>query len=341
MPGVILVVKTHAFGDALVATPAVGRLTDGPSPVWVLAGPSSAPVWDRMPGIERVIVAPAPPRGAYGRIRLAAWTLARIGALRGVSRSIVLHCSPVVRRWVRLLTGAPMTSAGASALGPWEEVAPIDTRAFAGMSFARVAGVSPSDFRPVFPVREDEAAEAAEILGSGAWLSMAPGGGRNPRDTVGEKRWNPAGFAATASRARAAGLGVVLLGDEGDESAADEVVRLAGCGGILDLTGRTGWGLTAAILAGSRAFVGPDSGTAHLACATGTPAVVLFGPTDPAALYAPGMIVPVRSTHDCAPCYSNEAFPGCSSGRHDCMFAIEPGQVWSALKGLLDADCSC
>jgi ADP-heptose:LPS heptosyltransferase len=34
-------------------------------------------------------------------------------------------------------------------------------------------------------------------------------------------------------------------------------------------------------LASGRLFVGNDSGIAHLAVAVGTPAIVLFGPTDP------------------------------------------------------------
>ncbi len=37
----------------------------------------------------------------------------------------------------------------------------------------------------------------------------------------------------------------------------------------------------AAWLAGARLYIGNDSGISHLAAAVGTPAVVLFGPTDP------------------------------------------------------------
>jgi heptosyltransferase III len=41
-----------------------------------------------------------------------------------------------------------------------------------------------------------------------------------------------------------------------------------------------------ALLARARLFVGNDSGVSHLAAAYGTPALSLFGPTDP-ALWAP------------------------------------------------------
>jgi heptosyltransferase-2 len=44
----------------------------------------------------------------------------------------------------------------------------------------------------------------------------------------------------------------------------------------------------AAALAGCRRFIGHDSGVSHLAAAVGTPAVLLFGPTDPAMWAPPG-----------------------------------------------------
>ena len=44
----------------------------------------------------------------------------------------------------------------------------------------------------------------------------------------------------------------------------------------------------AAALAGCRQFIGHDSGISHLAVSVGTPAVLLFGPTDPATWAPPG-----------------------------------------------------
>lgn len=44
----------------------------------------------------------------------------------------------------------------------------------------------------------------------------------------------------------------------------------------------------ACFLAGARLYVGNDSGITHLAAATGTPTIALFGPTDPSVWAPPG-----------------------------------------------------
>jgi len=44
-------------------------------------------------------------------------------------------------------------------------------------------------------------------------------------------------------------------------------------------------------LARARIYIGNDSGISHLAAAVGTPAIVLFGPTDPAVWAPRGSLV--------------------------------------------------
>src|SRR5207253_2163549 len=41
------------------------------------------------------------------------------------------------------------------------------------------------------------------------------------------------------------------------------------------------WPELAGLIAGARAYVGPDTSVTHVAAATGTPTVALYGPTDP------------------------------------------------------------
>jgi len=333
-----LIVKTHAFGDALTASPAAAALVSSGGEWTALAGPSSAEVWRRLPGLRSVIEAPFPAPGVLGAARLVLWTAASARALGGFDMTVVMHASPGVRRWIRLATGAPSRSGGRSPLGAWEKVSPLDSPGFAAGLYARIAGAGVDSFRPVFAVLEREREAARGMIGEGRFLAVAPGGGRNPRDTVPEKRWAPERFADVIRRASARGLKAVLLGDSHDRASAGAVSRLAGAAVAADLTGRTGWGEAAAVMQRCRAFVGPDSGLAHLACAAGLPAVVLFGPTDPDSLYAPGLIEAVRTDSPCSPCYSNSVFRGCRTGRGDCMFRIEPGRVWSTLERILDED---
>ncbi len=338
MAGNNLIVKTHAFGDALLATPAVARLIASGGTWSALAGPSSSEVWRRMTGISCVMTAPIPGGGLKGFLRLLAWSASRAASSRRFDRTVVFHASKSMRRWVRMLTAAPSRSGGLEALGKWESVSPLDTGRFAGASYADLAGVEVTDFRPVFRIEDSERRMAADLLGREGFIAVSPGGGRNPRDEVSEKRWSPEGFAEVVALAGSRGLRSVLLGDRFDMPAAARVLALSGSACPLDLTGRTGWGEAAAVMERCMAFVGPDSGLAHLATAAGLKAVVLFGPTDPSSLYHPSLISPVVSGSECSPCYSNEVFPGCRTGRSDCMFRIEAGRVWSTLEKILDED---
>lgn len=333
-----LIVKTHAFGDALTATPAAAALAASGGEWSALAGPSSAEVWRRLPGLRLVIEAPFPIPGVLGAARLALWTASSARALGGFDRTVVMHANAGVRRWIRLATGASSRSGGGSPLGAWETVSPLDAPGFAAAAYARVAGVRIDSCRPLFAVLDREREAARSMIGDGDFLAVAPGGGRNPRDIVPEKRWAPECFADVIRRASTLGLKAVLIGDAHDRASAEAVSRHAGAAVAVDLTGRTGWGEAAAVMQRCRAFLGPDSGLAHLACAAGLPAVVLFGPTDPESLYAPGLIEAVRTDSPCAPCYSNSVFGGCRTGLRDCMFRVEPGRVWSTLERILDED---
>jgi hypothetical protein len=298
----------------------------------VLAGPSSLPVWERMPGLEGVETAPFPPAGPGGALRLAAWTLRSRRRFRGCGRVVYLGRSPAVRRWLRFLTAAPLHSGGERPLGDYETVRPQRAGELVSQAFAAMAGVRPRSLRPLFPLRREERRAARDRLGEGEWLAVAPGGGDNPRDSVREKRWDPRRLAEVCGRVVARGTRVLLLGGPRDAEAAARVEALVP--EALNLVGETGWGETAALMAAAGRFLGADSGPAHLATAVGADAVVLFGPTSPACLYAPGLVRPVVSPAECSPCYANMPFPGCPrDGR--CMDMIGVEAVMEALEPML------
>jgi heptosyltransferase III len=92
------------------------------------------------------------------------------------------------------------------------------------------------------------------------------------------KRWTIDGWRALATALRQRGLAVVTSGAKSDRGYLDEVWR---DGDVTRLDGRLDWPELAAAIASARAYVGPDTAVTHLAAASGTPTVALYGPTDP------------------------------------------------------------
>jgi heptosyltransferase III len=122
--------------------------------------------------------------------------------------------------------------------------------------------------------------EAAGVLAglAGPWVAVHPGSGGE------SKNWGLAGWESVLSRLLATGLRVVLVGGEADERRV---------GHLLELFDRRVRALInhpleilAACLARCALFIGHDSGISHLAAASGSRCLLLFGPTNP-AVWAP------------------------------------------------------
>jgi heptosyltransferase-3 len=92
------------------------------------------------------------------------------------------------------------------------------------------------------------------------------------------KRWTADGWRALAAALRQRGLAIVTSGAAGDRPYLDDVWR---DGDVIRLDGKLTWPELAASIAGAKVYVGPDTAITHLAAATDTPTVALYGPTDP------------------------------------------------------------
>jgi ADP-heptose:LPS heptosyltransferase len=107
------------------------------------------------------------------------------------------------------------------------------------------------------------------------WLALAPGARWQP------KCWPAQRFHALVKRLQAGFDAVILLGDATEVAVCQEINEQLPLPAI-NLAGNTDLLQAAAVLARSRLFVGNDSGLGHIAAATGTPTVTVFGPGDPA-----------------------------------------------------------
>jgi heptosyltransferase-3 len=92
------------------------------------------------------------------------------------------------------------------------------------------------------------------------------------------KRWTAAGWRQLAAALRERGLPTVVTGAAADRAYLDAVFEGSA---VVRLDGKLAWPDLSALVADAAVYIGPDTAITHLAAATGTPTVALYGPTDP------------------------------------------------------------
>jgi heptosyltransferase-2 len=138
-------------------------------------------------------------------------------------------------------------------------------------------------------------------------------------------------------------LDVVVVGSPGN---AGEAARFAGDLGrrAMSAAGVLGTRQAAALLSGAAAFIGMDSGPAHIAAAVGTPVAVIFcHPADgsPEHTYAPerfaprgrpGQVLIIRPETATAPCSE-----GCEASEAHCILALSEDVLLPQLERFVSA----
>lgn len=96
------------------------------------------------------------------------------------------------------------------------------------------------------------------------------------------KMWSSAGWRELMHWLQAQGLQVVLSGGpESAEIACATTLASASSQPVLNLAGQLSLAEGAELIRRAALYVGPDTAMSHIAAATGTPTVVLFGPSNP------------------------------------------------------------
>jgi heptosyltransferase-2 len=183
---------------------------------------------------------------------------------------------------------------------------------------------------PVSSERRDSAKEV--LLGAGIskgkLLVGFGAGSTNSR----AKRWPAENFATLADlMVGDVGCDIVLLGaaDEADVSAS---VKAAAKATLIDLTRKTDLGTATAILRQLDLFISNDMGLAHIAAATGTPTIVIFGPTNEVTTRPLGaQVAIIREPVECSPCMLRD----CPID-HRCMTRISAERVFETAVKMLE-----
>jgi heptosyltransferase-2 len=186
---------------------------------------------------------------------------------------------------------------------------------------------------PAFP-----APRPAPDATPGPRIVLAPGGARNAKADLPQKRWPGASFAAVAAALslRHPGGTFVLLGGPADRADADALLAAAPQLCVDDLVGRTSIPEARAVIASADLFLCNDSALLHVAATTATPTVAVFGPTDPRAI-CPRVpsVTPVWRPARATACYNDLTGAVAPCAALCCMDRVAPADVLAAAEAAL------
>ena len=149
-----------------------------------------------------------------------------------------------------------------------------------------------------------------------------------PATLMDAKRWPTDRWATLGSRLRELGLEPIVVGGPADRAEGDDLIA-AWAGGANAAGALTPAG-SAALMATAAFHVGVDTGTTHVAAASGTPVVALYSHRAPIEQWAPMGAGHQVLDHPvpCAGCLAVD----CPVDGHPCMTGITLDQVWTGVE---------
>jgi heptosyltransferase-3 len=262
----ILFVTATRIGDAVLSSGLLGYLIERHpgARLTISAGPVAAPLFEAVPGLERLIT--------IRKRRFAAHWLELYGAVVGRRWDIVVDLRGSALAW--LLRA-----------GERRVMAKGDKHVHRVHQLARLFDLDPPPSPRLWLAPAHE--RAAEALVPAGPPVLAIGPAANWRG----KQWRAERFAELAQRLTAAdgplpGARVAVLAAAHERAQAEPLLAAIPPRRTIDLTGRIDLLTAAAVLRRSALFIGNDTGLMHIAAASGVPTLGLFGPS-PIDQYAP------------------------------------------------------
>jgi heptosyltransferase-2 len=338
----ILVRGVNWIGDAVMTMPALRalRLSNRTSRITLLVKPWVAPLFEKDPNIDEIMLYSDEYEGILGRIDLSkklrrhnfgaalllqnAFDAAVITTLAGIPERI---------GYGRDMRGFLLTKAV-----PFDDRTKRLHHVDYYLNLLAMAGLHVTKSLPWIYLQLEERLGAREMLRD----LKRPVVAINPGATYGSsKRWHPQKFAEVAMRViNDLDGSVLVLGGPEETAIADEICkavsgsvsRLSYLERVLSVAGKTNLRELAALISGCDLLVTNDSGPMHIGYAVGTPLVAVFGSTsaDHTGPVGEGNRV-VKKDIECAPCYERT----CRRGDLNCMDLITADEVFESIKSLI------
>jgi ADP-heptose:LPS heptosyltransferase len=280
----ILLLMLLPIGDTLFATPAVRALRKRypDAQITALVYPTNSGILVNNPDIDDLMYWPTRQTwqglfsvlGLFWRLRRGRFDLAIelcnyiwwVGKLSGIPRRAEMELPPL---WWLL----PWAGKG------WRRKHAVEHYADA----VQRLGIPVEDWKLRMEPSAGEKARAQawldnyEVKADELLVGIHPGG----EGLWGRKRWGVAGFAQVADGlSERCGARIMLMGGKDDAPLAAEIMALS-TARVINATGQTTLGETAALAARCALFIGNDSSPLHIASACGTPVAGIYGITDP------------------------------------------------------------
>jgi heptosyltransferase II len=321
----ILVRGVNWIGDAVMSMPFISGLGQAwpDAEIHLLTRPNLAELYKYNPHIKGIFTMDE-------KDRIAGWSSAIRGIRRLDFKSAICLPHSFSSALFLFLTGVPIrfgrACSGRSILlshpvyGRIEDYPGHQTDFYLEMLLA-ITGYAPIEKLPFIYLTEAQRNRASELLMNlkrpilGIFCSAAYGPAKVwPRDSFAE---------LSRKYILKTGGSVILFGGSSDSQINNKIAASIG-NGALNIAGITGLLETVAVMEKCQAVVANDSGPMHLAAASGTRTVGIFGSTNPARTAPLGRNATYISKRlECAPCMARE----CRPGTYECLKSITPDDV--------------
>lgn len=327
-----LVIQTAFPGDVILTTPLIRRAAERTgAPVDVITTPVSAPVLANNPHVREVLIYDKRDRH---RGMLPLWRLAtRLRRRRyGVAYLAQASLRTSLLAWTARI---PRRIGFRGAAGAWLYTHAVATRGEPHHveRLLALADSAPDRREPeIYPAAaERRAVDAllAEAGVKGPFIAIAPG------SHWGTKRWP---YFAELARALALDLPLAIVGGDADRADARAIRNALGGGAPLaDGAGRLSLLASGELIRRATLLISNDSAPVHLASATSTPTIELYGPTIPGfgfAARARFSRVVEPDPLPCRPC-SHHGPAICPLVHHRCMRDTPIARVLAEVRQVL------
>jgi len=336
-PRKILLRSPNWVGDAIMATPVPCALkrTNPACQVHVLAKSWVAPIWERHPDVEQIVILDGKNKDGFFH-----W-LSLVRKLRQEHYDLVLILpNSFSSAWLAFWSGCKkrvgyLTEHRGWLLNnkvPWNHSLKDLPRPKVYLNLARLAGADVDlcqEWNFTLKVSSEELAQADILLAKQTEKYIV---GLAPGSVAPSRRWPVERYAQLADRLTEQGNQVVLVGSPADRVIAQAVAKRTKRKPAI-LAGTTNLREGLAVIRRLDLLVSNDSGAMHMAYAQGVPVLVLQGAADYRVTgpFGNNSYILRDEQLDCSPCVRNE----CKYKYLKCMYNLSVEQVWQEVQAIL------